>query len=278
MCGAIRCNGIGQGSALVALADKLARLGKETKNTRILTIDIESKPMLVYSWGLWNQNHGIDFIVDDGGMICFAAKWMGEKETLFYSDHHDGHEVMLRKAYELVSEADILITYNGDRYDIPRMNQEFMKLGLGPPKPSKSIDLIKTNKGRFDLPSRKLDYLVQRSGVGHKLPHTGFQLWIDCMAGDPKAWDLMRRYNIQDVRVTEKAYLRLLPWVTNAPHHGMFTADEFSCPYCGARKLTRTGETHTNVQSYALYSCGNCGGWCRGNKRLQDPTHTRAMR
>jgi predicted RNA-binding Zn-ribbon protein involved in translation (DUF1610 family) len=264
------------------LAEQLARLAPETRNTRILTIDIESKPMLVYSWGLWDQNHSIGQIVDHGGIICFAAKWMGSKDILFYSDFHDGYDVMLRKAHELLGEADIVITYNGDRYDVKKLNQAFMLAGMGPPKPFKSIDLIKTNKGRFDLPSRKLDYLVQQSGVGAKLPHTGFDLWIDCMAGDPKAWDLMRRYNIQDVKVTEKAYLRLLPWVTNAPHHGMFvregSSSGFMCPYCGSKKLTRTGETHTNVQTYALYACGNCHGWSRGTTRLADPTHTRAIR
>lgn len=262
----------------MTFADNLAKLGKETRNTRILTIDIESKPMQVYTWSLWDQHTGIDQIVDHGGMICFAAKWMGEKEVLFYSEYEHGYQTMLEKAHELLSEADIVITYNGDRYDIKKLNQAFMLAKMSPTKPFKSIDLLKTNKTRFDLPSRKLDYLVRQSGVGAKVKHTGFDLWLDCMAGDPVAWKLMEKYNRQDVKVTEKAYLRLLPWMTNAPHHGMFTKDEFSCPYCGAKKLTRTGETHTNVQSYALYECGNCHGWCRGNKRLQDPTHTRAMR
>ena len=264
-------------AAELAKAKRL-HLSKRTKNTRILTIDIESKPMQVYAWGLWDQNVSIGQIIDHGGMICFAAKWLGDKEVLFYSEYEHGYEGMLRSAWDLLSEADVVITYNGDRYDVKKLNQAFMLAGMTPPKPFKSIDLIKTNKNRFDLPSRKLDYLVQQSGVGAKVKHQGFDLWIDCMAGDPAAWKLMEKYNRGDVTITEKAFLRVLPWLTNSPHQGMFTGDGHSCPYCGHTKLRRDGLTHTLVQSYQLYECLNCHGWIRGTTRMQDPTRTRAIR
>lgn len=258
----------------------LSKLAAEAKNVKALVIDIESKPMLAYVWGLWDQNVGMDFIKEHGGMICFAAKWLGapDKDTMFYSEHEHGKQAMVEAAHKLLSEADYIITYNGDRYDIKRLNNEFMLAGMLPPKPYKSIDLIKTNKARFDLPSRKLDYLVQQSGVGAKVKHEGFGLWLSCMDGDEAAWKKMRKYNIGDVKVTEKAYFRLLPWLTNAPHIGMFTGTEHSCPYCGSSKLTRDGHHNTNVTSYRLYSCDKCGGWVRGTQKLQDATRTRASR
>jgi predicted RNA-binding Zn-ribbon protein involved in translation (DUF1610 family) len=185
---------------------------------------------------------------------------------------------MVQKAHELLSQADIVVTYNGDKYDVKKMNQEFMLAGMNPPRPFKSIDLLKTNKARFDLPSRKLDYLAQRVGVGRKTPHTGFQLWIDCIAREPKALALMEKYNRQDVVITEKAYLRLLPWLTNSPHMAMFTGDAYACPYCGKKGLNREGVTRTLVQSYWLNQCPNCEGWSRSTTRLQDPTITRAIR
>ena len=254
------------------------RLAPEARRVRVLTIDIESKPHTAYVWGLWDQNVSLAQLVEAGGMICFAAKWMGDKDIIFKSVHHDGYEAMLQSAWDLLSEADVIITYNGVRYDVKRLNNEFMLAGMGPPKPFKHIDLIRTNKARFDLPSRKLDYLVQSAGVGAKMKHTGFDLWVDCMADDSAAWEIMRRYNVQDVKVTEAAFLRLLPWITDSPHFGMFTQTEHSCPYCGGKKLVRNGETFTNVQSYALYLCSNCKGWSRGNRPMQEATHTRAIR
>jgi predicted RNA-binding Zn-ribbon protein involved in translation (DUF1610 family) len=264
----------------MSLADaltKVTKLDPSTKNTRILTIDIEWRPMMSYTWGIWDQNIGLTQIVDDGGLLCFAAKWMGEKEILFWSEN-DGHDVMVKAAHDLLSEADVLITYNGDKYDIKKLNGEFMLAKMPPPRPYRSIDILKTNKARFDLPSRKLDYLVQRSGVGAKVKHQGFELWTGCMAGDKTAWALMEKYNRGDVIVTEKAYLRLLPWVTNAPHHAMFSQESHSCPYCGGKKLERAGITHANVTSYQLYECKKCGGWVRGTTKYQDPTRTRAIR
>lgn len=258
---------------------KRLKLAKETADVRILTIDIEWRPMVVYSWGLFNQFHTIDQIVDDGGMLSFAAKWADEKSTVFHAEWTEGgHAGMVAEAHRLLSEADIVVTYNGDKYDVKKLNQEFMLAGMHPPRPFKSIDLLKTNKARFDLPSRKLDYLAQRVGVGRKTPHTGFQLWIDCMAREPKALALMEKYNRQDVVITEKAYLRLLPWLTNSPHMAMFTGDTYACPYCGKKGLNREGVTHTLVQSYWLNQCPNCEGWSRSTTRLQDPTITRPIR
>lgn len=245
---------------------------------RILTLDIESRPLLSYHWGLWDQNIGIGQIVEHGGMMCFAAKWLGDKNKVFRSTFHDGKQKMLEDLYALLSEADIVIGYNSDRYDIKRINNEFLLAGFPPPKPYKSIDLIKTNKGRFDLPSRKLDYLVQQTGVGSKVKHQGFDLWIGCMNDDPEAWAVMKKYNLGDVDVTEGAYLKLQPWLTNIPHLGMFTGDAFCCPYCGSTSLTADGFTHTNVQTYELYNCDDCGGWARGTATLGTTIRTRPIR
>lgn len=258
----------------------LKALAPEAKNVRALVIDIESRPIAAFVWGLWDQNISTDFIIDHGGMMCFAAKWLGapDKEIMFYSEHEHGKQAMVEAVHNLLSEADVVISYNGDRYDIKRLNNEFLLAGMAPPKPYKSIDLIKTNKQRFDLPSRKLDYLVQRTGVGAKVKHEGISLWLDCMNGDEAAWKKMRKYNIGDIKVTEKAYFRLLPWLTNAPHIGMYTGDEHSCPYCGSTKLERDGHHHTNVTSYRMYHCGRCGGWVRGTAKLQDATRTRVAR
>jgi len=243
---------------------------------RVLTIDIESKPMQAYVWSKKADWIPDSMLIDPGGMMCFAAKWLGDDEVLYYSDYDNGHAATVRAAHDLLSRADVVITYNGDRYDVKRLNNEFLQAGLAPPKPFRSIDLFKTNRARFDLPSRKLDYIAQATGVGAKVEHAGFQLWIDCMGGDPEAWAKMREYNEGDVRLTERLYVRLLPWLTNVPHMGMFSTEGGDCPYCAHESLTKSGtNTYTFVQEYELFSCDNCGGWSRGNKPLQSALDTR---
>ena len=43
------------------------------------------------------------------------------------------------------------------------------------------------------------------------MENEGHELWLKCMAGNANAWKVMKRYNIQDVRVTEKLYDKLRP-------------------------------------------------------------------
>jgi hypothetical protein len=71
-------------------------------------------------------------------------------------------------------------------------------------------------KANFKFPSNKLDYVAQALGVGAKFKHSGFELWIDCMAGDDKAWREMKKYQIQDVVLLEELYQVLLPWLPGA--------------------------------------------------------------
>lgn len=250
----------------------------ELPNAKILTIDIESRPHLAYTWDLWQPVIGHNQIVEDGGMLCFAAKWLGEPSVAFYSDFHDGHEVMVKAAHDLLSKADLVVTYNGDRYDVKRLNNEFLRAKMGPPRPYQSVDLYKTNKKNFDLPSKKLDYIAQLTGSGGKVKHQGFDLWIDCMDGDPDAWKLMKEYNIGDVVITEKTYVNLLPWLTNVPHIGMFSGDGDCCPMCGSQALSENGTTFTKIQEYKLFYCNNCQGYSRGNKPLASPLTTRNAR
>lgn len=262
----------------VELFEAEARRARVKGSARILTLDIETRPMLVYSWGLFKQFHQIEHIVDDGGILCVGLKWLGEPAVVV--DNRDGDEPMLRAVWEALTEADVVVTYNGDRFDIPRLHNEFLKRGWGPPAPYKSIDLIKTNRRRFDLPSRKLDYLAQRTGTGKKVTHEGFGLWVACIEGDSAAWDRMIRYCKGDVTLTERLYLKLLPWLSNAPHIGVLgAAGEWACPFCGSGKIKRHGKRVTAfVRQYSMYRCEDCGGWLRDQFLQGQPSRTRPVK
>jgi hypothetical protein len=89
------------------------------------------------------------------------------------------------------------------------------------------------------------------------------------MAGDPKAWALFKRYNVQDVRLTEDLYYRLQPWIVAHPHRGLVDGvDGDSCGKCGGTDLARRGFLLTNVGRYQRYQCSGCGAWSRGGQRL----------
>jgi hypothetical protein len=140
---------------------------------------------------------------------------------------------------------------------------------MPPPAPYSQVDLFQVVKQNFRFPSNKLDYISQSLDLGEKLHHTGHQLWRDCLDGKEAAWKLMRKYNRQDVVLTEDLYRRLLPWIKNHPHHGLYvdiSAD--LCPNCGSQDLVRQGYARTTVGRFQRLQCRGCGTWSRSSTRL----------
>jgi uncharacterized protein YprB with RNaseH-like and TPR domain len=173
---------------------------------KVLHLDVETAPLTVHAWRLFDQNISLQQIVAGDYMLCWAAKWDGERAIRFASLRRDGQHQMMGQLHALIQEADMVVTYNGDRFDLPWLNTEFFKAGLAPPRPCASYDLLPPIRRKFRLPSYKLAYVAQFLGVGSKVKHEGHDLWKACMAGDEGAWKRMERYNRGDVRLQERVY------------------------------------------------------------------------
>jgi DNA polymerase elongation subunit (family B) len=234
---------------------------------KILGLDIETAPHQVHVWGLWNVNVGINQIQQTGRVMCWAAKWYGSKPVEFRSEQDDipsAHRTMIERAHELLDEADAVLSFNGKRFDMPTLNREFLKYGMAPPSPYHHIDLLMVAKRQFRFASNKMDHLARELGVKGKVKHEGHELWTRCMAGDPEAWKKMRRYNIQDVKMMEKIYEAMLPWIATHPNHGMYTdSTRPVCTNCGSHSLQARGKAVTRTQTYQRYQCTDCGTWLR---------------
>lgn len=188
-------------------------LSKENDG-KFLVIDIETMANLAWVWGTWQQNIYPNQIVKHKRTICFAAKWLGDKKIYFYSEFHDGRDVMIKKAWDLINEADAVITYNGKRFDIKHLNTEFKLAGLNPPSHFQHIDLLQVTRREFAFGSNKLESVAKIMGLGQKEETEGFDLWVKCDAGVAKAWDKMRSYNRNDVQLTEQLFEEYRPWIT----------------------------------------------------------------
>jgi len=242
-------------------------LSKALSGPRILTLDVELSPNISHTWGLFQQNIGLNQIVEPARVICFAAKWHGKKGVKFFSEFHDGQEAMVQAAWDLLNECDALVTYNGVGFDVKHLQREFILAGLTPPAPFKNIDLLRVVRSQFKFASNKLDWVVQQLGVGAKVKHEGHELWTLCMAGDSSAWSRMKKYNVQDVMITEALFDRLSSWVKIHPHHGLFNGDPSCCFRCGKNDMETHGKTHTETSSFDLLRCRGCGAWSRSTKR-----------
>lgn len=230
---------------------------------RILFIDIETSPNVVHAWGLYNQNIALSQLVKPSRMLCFSAKWANTKPAWFFSGPS-----MVKQAHSMMSEADLIVHYNGNSFDVPILHSEFALAGLAPPAPSKHIDLYRVVKRNFKFPSGKLEYITRAMGLEGKVKHSGHDLWVQCMSNpESKAWEVMRRYNIRDVVLLEKLYKLLLPWITNHPSVSLFQ-DKDGCRNCGSEKLRKEGFAYTAAGKFQRYQCVACGTWCKSSKRV----------
>ena len=252
----------------------VADIGIRAKQgAKILTFDIETSPHTVHTWGLWDQNVSINQIIEPGRVICWAAKWYGRKAVEFRSDHHDGHDAMIQRMWELLNEAEITVGFNHKKFDLRHLQREFWLQGLSLPSPSKQVDLLPAVKSLMLFPSNKLDYVSQQVGIGEKVKHEGFGLWTSCLAGDDAAWKRMRTYNVQDVRLTEALYDRMRGYIPNHPHHltADATEDRPRCNECWMLKgkgynLARNGTKLAQQITYVLYRCLDCGANVQGTR------------
>jgi DNA polymerase elongation subunit (family B) len=234
-----------------------------------LVLDIETMPNLAYTFSTRNAFLTPAHIQVPVSMASFAAKWIGKREVLYASTFHDGVGPMRDLAFELLDEADVVIHYNGKRFDIPHLNRELIVGGYSVPSPYKQVDLYQVASKRFKFATSNLEEVATELGVGHKVPHEGFALWLKCMAGDEAAWARFRRYNIGDVRLTEKVHDKLLPWIPSYPNPALYTDDatQLVCR-CGSTKLHKRGRAYTPLGVFQQYRCVKCGTWKRGGKRL----------
>lgn len=231
---------------------------------RLLLLDIETAPNIAHVWGLWDQNVGINQLLDASYVMCWAAKWQGETELQFDSVYQSKPKAMLKRIHKLLSECDAAITYNGKSFDIPTLNKEFLLHNMAPPPPYKQIDLCQVAKSTFRFPSNKLAYIAKALGVVEKKNTRGHELWIGCMANNAECWAEMEEYNRGDVVTLEAVYERMRPWVRIHPNHGLYDEPGIQvCPSCGSGNLIRRGYARTMVNKYARYQCKGCGSWCR---------------
>lgn len=226
---------------------------------KILFIDIEWRPALAYVWRMWKQDIQPDMLVDHGGMLCFCAHWHGQRKYMFFSEWEHGREGMAKAAKELIEQADAVVHYNGDKYDMPKITGEIVLAGLAPPPKPASIDVMKTVK-KFGFNMNRLAYVAPLLNVGSKLSHEGFTLWKKVMDGDAAAQRKMQRYCVQDVKVLVQLYERILPFITNHPVLNS-SGDGAECPACTSKATQKRGSRTTRYFKIQRNQCQDCGHW-----------------
>lgn len=243
----------------------IAALNPTGKTPKILLFDIETAPSLGFYFDRYKEGN-IVTTARDWYILCFAYKWLGEAKVhhsaLIDHDYNpkkpdDWH--VIKELWHVFNEADYIIAHNGDQFDVKKSNARFAIHGLPSPTPYISIDTKKMAKKYFSFESNKLDELGRQLNVGRKAKTGGFDLWIECMAGDKKAWAKMIEYNKQDVELLEQVYLKLRGWHSTHPNISFITRKHGVCPTCQSENIKKDGNRYTRTGSSIRYECKDCG-------------------
>lgn len=233
--------------------------------TKILIIDVETAPNIAYVWGAWKQNVGLKQWLERGHIMSFAAKWL-DSPYIFYEENRKSNDKKIVKSiYKLLDEADIVVAHNGKKFDLPVIVGRGVVHGFTPPSPYFVVDTLETARKELRLVSNSLANLCEELGLPQKKNHQkfpGFELWLECLRNNDKAWEEMKEYNIHDVISLEALYLRLRPYMKNHPN--VARTEDYACPKCGSTNIQWRGYYYTRAGlCYRRFQCKDCGGWGR---------------
>ncbi len=239
---------------------------KKHNGPKILFIDIETAPLLSYTWGLWEQNVALNQIKSDWFILSVGSKWQGSDKVI-YADQSkakvlEDDKKLLQHVWRLLDEADIVIGQNSRRFDVKKLNARFIINGMQPPSSFKQIDTLELAKKHFSFTSNKLEYLADRINTKYKkLKHeefSGFEMWKEVLKGNQKAWKAMKTYNIYDVLSVEELYTKLIPWDSTL-NFNLYNDDLGTTCSCGSTHFNSKGYVYTPSGKFQRNKCMECG-------------------
>lgn len=230
------------------------------KTPKILFYDIETSPNLAYVWGKWEQN--VLAYKEQWQILSVAYKFKGDKDVKIITNRKHNDKALVAKLRELFLQSDIIVAHNGDAFDFKKVTARMVYHNMKPINKVPSVDTKKVAKSHFEFNGNSLNDLGTYFKLGQKLKHTGFELWLGCLANKEADWKLMIEYNKQDVVLLEKLYERLLPWMSNHPSIAKITEPSLvslnKCPICASKGTKKKGLHVLRKTVYQRRQCKNC--------------------
>lgn len=244
---------------------------------RILLLDIETFPDVAYMWRVYESN--AIAIKYHWYILSYAYQWYKQGpvvcRTIADTKSRDDR-IICKEMHALMDEADLIVAHNGVDFDVKKINARLIVHRFLPPSPYKVVDTKRTLKQVTGFSSNKLDWICQQLGLGRKIEHEGFPLWLACgEKNDPKAWRKMARYNKHDVKLMGDLYTLISPWIRQ-PNAALYHDSEVCVnPACGSDDIHIYPRLYyANTRAYRRMQCRACGKWARATVSERRPRAT----
>lgn len=257
------------------------RIGKAPSpyKPKLLIYDIETSYLIGKTWGLYDQNiiGGYKGLLADYQILSVAWCWYDpqkplEKQRVFVKGQDDfeaykaginNDTEVVKFIHALFTEAQWVIAHNGDSFDQRKVRARFVQRKLPAIPWPNEIDTKKMAKKIGGFTSNRLgDLAVQLDVPFKKGDAGGIATWDGCLAGDPTAWNKMKKYNRQDIPPLIGIYEIFRAWYPNHPSVNLLLEKPDACPKCGSLNVVRQGKrTYKKTTTYQTYKCKDCLGW-----------------
>lgn len=253
------------------------------KELKVLYWDLETSPELGWVWGRWKQNLG-DIQVERYSHLLSASYAFNDEPVqgsrLSVEDvaNEDDLTVVI-DIVQAINKADVIVSFNGKKFDLKVLKTRMIKWGLPPLKPVKHLDVMQIAKAQMRFPSNSMDNIAKYLGYSElKVATGGFDLWkrsmnhrnhIEC----DKALESMLHYNKGDISVTRNLFKQFQGWSTGVNIGAIVNqltpeSQTLRCTKCGSDDMfVEDGFAYTATNGFQLYRCGCCRGVSRINSR-----------
>lgn len=249
-------------------------------NFKIILFDLETIPDMKEALKVWprlSAYPGLTLKATITSIICAGWKEYNSKKTHCinawdfpqWKKNINNDERVVKAIYEVLKDADCVITQNGKRFDWKYLQTRIMKYNLPPLPKIHHVDTVVLAKQNLYAFNNRLNTLGEYLVNEKKLDHEGWDLWVDVCNKDKKAMDKMERYCKQDVKLLEKVFEKLKPFA-KLPNENIYSEDD-CCPNCGSKNLKSNGWRYTQTKMYKRLICKDCHTWSRANVQDSSP-------
>jgi hypothetical protein len=250
----------------------------EIRAPKVVFLDIETLPDLIEVLKIYprlGDYPGQTLKATITSIICFGYALLDDKTVHVQSawDYPDRWQEnvnddfeLCKFIYELLKDADAVVTHNGKRFDWRFIQTRLMKHKLPTLPKINHIDTCELAKRNLYLFNNRLGTLGKFLTDEDKMENGGWDLWVNVHRRQLDAMELMVKYCRQDVALLRKVFQVLRPFATNMPNHNLYAIGAQNiCPSCGSTRLHGHGYHVTKTNSYHRYRCQDCGSVSRTN-------------
>lgn len=203
---------------------------------------------------------------DFGYLLAIGYKFAGDKKSTVLQIEHKGDPIKFRQAEKkllqdflrVYMQADMIVTYNGKRFDVPYLNAKYLEYNLGILPNLAHVDHYWTVKNNLGISRKSLQNASYYLSLSNEKTPVEGRVWVDAMMGDRKALKYIVDHCRADVDLLEELHEKICGLVRMHPRVNGYGP----CRYCGEDKLQRRGKAVLTTKKVQYrYQCQNCGRW-----------------